>query len=209
MACTPKYGECNEFTPCCDALYGCWKRSGRNFHQCRPLYVPCESSLDWKCPDAVPPAPPFPPLPDHLATAAAFARALGPGINIMAASIRWAKLSSSDYAGLSNRVGHVRLCGDLIQNLIDWNFCPGRTWKPTNVKKMSEEELQAAVHEKLIDDPFFAMYKDAAQSVLDNGMQLVLDPLHEKFTATLDESLLRRHALPSSPFISKNQYQHA
>ena len=35
------------------------------------------------------------------------------------------------------RAEHVRLCGDLVENLIDWSTCPGRNWHPAHAASMS------------------------------------------------------------------------
>ena len=118
-ACAPKYEACSAVIPCCDALHGCFRRRGRIYQQCRPLPGnPCVDDDTWLCPRHPPPAPPVPPAGTHLAAAANFARRLGPGINIMSSNIRWGQLTRLDYLGLGRRVGHVRLCGDFLVNLL-------------------------------------------------------------------------------------------
>lgn len=150
---------------------------------------------DWLCPREHQhrSPPPSAPLPPHQLAAASFVRALGAGINIMSSNIRWAQLTRADYAGLANRVGHVRLCGDFVETLIDWTSCPGRNWQPQHgAAGMSETDVQSAYRERLMADPAFGMYKAAAAQLLAFGIRVVLNPLHKKWSATLDETLLRR-----------------
>ena len=44
-----------------------------------------------------------------------FAQDLGPGVNIMATNIRFNQLDLADWHGLGKRVGHIRLCGDVLR----------------------------------------------------------------------------------------------
>ena len=56
-------------------------------------------------------------------SAQAFAASLGPGVNIMAANIRHDVLDEHDFIGLGHRIGHIRLCGDVLKGLINWSTC--------------------------------------------------------------------------------------
>ena len=72
-----------------------------------------------------------------------FSRALGPGINIIPSVVRWDTLESTDWQGLSTRVRHVRLCGDLVRSLVDWTACPGRNWAPAHGSTEAQAQAQA------------------------------------------------------------------
>ena len=63
-------------------------------------------------------------------TAADFLASAGPGINIMASNIRYHNLEAADWPGLAARVGHVRLCGDVIAPLVNFTTCPATRWRP-------------------------------------------------------------------------------
>ena len=52
-------------------------------------------------------------------------RHLGSGVSIMAGAQQL--LTEADYHGLSERVGHARICGQIAEPLIDWTTCPGST----------------------------------------------------------------------------------
>ena len=121
--------------------------------------------------------------------ARAFLRTLGPGINVMASTIRDDQLDDADWHGLGLRVGHIRLCGDVLKGLIDWTTCPGTAW--VALAGTPEAEVVAEARARIVGDPGFARYKRAAQAVLRSGAQLVLNPLHWKFMVTLDEALIR------------------
>lgn len=177
-----------------DALWGCFRRKGRQYRQCRPNSFPCDDGPDWLCPRLVAPPPPArSPLPAHLAAATRFADGLGPGVNVMATALRWGQLNDADFAGLAHRVGHVRLCGDILQSVVDWRYCPGRNWQPeAGATAMSEEQIQAQFHSRLVSDPAFDLYRTAARTMLRHGLKLVLNPLHKKWATTLDAPLLRR-----------------
>lgn len=200
--CAANYQQCDaSSTPCCTVLYGCFQRRGRPYHQCRPYVLStCVDGDDWLCPRPSAVAagtsaagPPSPPLPPHIRTAARFLSGLGPGVNIMSSNVRWVQLDYADYEGLAQRVGHVRLCGDLVENFVDWTTCPGRPWMPDGAASMSEGQLQDAFRARLLADPGFGAYKTAAQRFLaQRDMRVVLNPLHKKFHATLDEELIRR-----------------
>ena len=108
----------------------------------------------------------------------------------MSTNLRFGQLEALDWRGLGHRVGHIRLCGDLLQALIDWSTCPGDVWQPP--EGLSEAEVVAAVHARLTRDPGFVNYKRSARAVLRQGMRLVLNPMHKKWTATISETLVRR-----------------
>ncbi|KAL1522009.1 hypothetical protein AB1Y20_021654 [Prymnesium parvum] len=68
--CVERYAPCwngKGHADCCsDATFGCFRRVGRAFAQCRPLTAtPCVSDESWACPgwDYPPPSPPRPPSP--------------------------------------------------------------------------------------------------------------------------------------------------
>lgn len=176
-----------------DALWGCFHRNGLQYRQCRPLSFPCVDGANWICPRSeTPPAPPTPPLPVHVTAAKNFADSLGPGVNVMGSAIRWGLVNKVDYVGLARRVGHVRLCGDFLHSMVDWTTCPGRNWEPAGAAAMSEVQIQAAVHARIISDPSFEVYRTAARTILRHGLKLVLNPLHKKWATTLDAPMMRR-----------------
>lgn len=192
VMCAERYGQCN-LSPCCDGLYGCFQRNGRSYRQCRPMLdkEACNNlEATWLCPEQAPASTSAAPLPASNALAARFARSLGPGINVMATNIRLSQVNSIDFEGLANRVGHVRLCGDLLRNMIDWSNCPGR---PLSFDNMTESQAQAEVHTRITSDPGFNLFISAARKVLASGkLRLVLNPIHKKWTATLGAAMLRR-----------------
>ena len=123
------------------------------------------------------------------AVARGFAQSLGPGVNVMATNIRFNQLDDHDFAGLGHRVGHVRLCGDVLKGLINWSTCPGTSWRPP--ANASDDDAIAMARERILADPGFARYKRAAQLVLSSGLRLVLNPLHKKWMLTLDVRTLQ------------------
>ena len=213
--CAGKYQACRDAV-CCDALYACFQRNGRLYQQCRPIaggedgHRPrqegsrgeCVDSEMWLCPRqrAQEVAPPAAPASRAMAAASHFAHALGPGINVMASNIRFHQISNIDLEGLAERVGHVRLCGDLLQDLMDWSNCPGLNWHPESEGAVTEEEAIEAVRVRLHADPNgLRRYKEAAEAVLAHGMRVVLNPLHKKVgpvsAAKRSESLPSPHVL--------------
>lgn len=99
----------------------------------------------------------------------------------MSSNIRWGQLTRLDYLGLGRRVGHVRLCGDFLVNLLNWSRCPASNWRPPpDVEARGEAAVQAEVHARISADPAFEQYKAAAAQVLKAGMRLVLNPMHKK-----------------------------
>ena len=63
---------------------------------------------------ALPPPPPALP-PAGTEAAAHFLSELGPGINIMATMLCTLSVDEADFEGLSSRVGHVRLAGNILR----------------------------------------------------------------------------------------------
>ena len=61
-------------------------------------------------------------MPTH---SAAVLRRLGGGVGIMTAAV--SRMHTEDWDGLAKRVGHIRLCGSVVEPLIDWSQCPGAT----------------------------------------------------------------------------------
>ena len=122
-------------------------------------------------------------------SAQAFAASLGPGVNIMAANIRHDVLDEHDFIGLGHRIGHIRLCGDVLKGLINWSTCPGTSWRPP--ANASDDEAIDLARERIVSDPGFTSYVRAARRVLRAGLKLVLNPLHWKFMLQIDQRTLQ------------------
>ena len=107
-------------------------------------------------------------------------RRLGSGVNLMAAAQQ--SLGPTDYQGLSQRVGHVRLCGGIVEPLIDWSTCPGST---RSFRNDSHAVASLRAHHS------FQKFKTAATEALHAGLGLVLNPLHKVFTLDVNADTLR------------------
>ena len=112
--------------------------------------------------------------------AAAALRRLGHGVNIMTTAL--SALSAIDYQGLAQRVQHVRLCGSVVEPLIDWSVCPGATRHFANDAE-AVSSLRRSRHMRELKAAVMA-----AQRV---GLPAVINPMHRLFTLEVKPDTLR------------------
>lgn len=105
---------------------------------------------------------------------------LGNGVGILAAAAL--HMTDEDWTGLAARVDHVRLCGSLVEPLIDWSKCPGATRQFTN-DAHAVRVLRRSMH--------FTRFKVAAVAAQRAGLRLVLNPMSRLYTLDVSTSTLR------------------
>ena len=146
-ACTQPAGNCWS-TLCCQQpvhapVYGCFKRNGRSFAQCRPKYGwfnhtekltgTCESTDAWTCPEAwLTDAVPDRPVPAE--------RSALPSANVIVQDGYWDYKCSADHTdctsteccanpsfGCYKRSGRMfAMCRPKVDNCVDYDWlCPG------------------------------------------------------------------------------------
>lgn len=119
-------------------------------------------------------------MPGAHTHASSVLRRLGSGVGILSAALP--RLTPEDYIGLAARVGHVRLCGNIIEPLIDWSTCPGSTHH-----FVDDSDAVAAIRRTRQ----FARFKSAATAARDAGLGLVLNPMHQLYTLEVSADTLK------------------
>lgn len=107
-------------------------------------------------------------------------RHLGSGVGVMSAAS--SLLEADDWSGLAARVGHVRLCGAVVEPLIDWHTCPGSTRRFDDDTK-AVSAIRSSRH--------FLRFKAAAEAARATGLGLVLNPMSQLYTLDVSASSLR------------------
>ena len=116
--------------------------------------------------------------PQHIAGSTL--KRLGRGINIMTTALT--QLTSEDFLGLaSRRVGHVRLCGSVVEPLINWSTCPGST------RNFSSDA--DAIH-VLRRSKFMRELKSAALAARAANLSAVINPMHRLYTLEVTRETL-------------------
>lgn len=116
-------------------------------------------------------------MPTHSATVL---RRLGSGVSIMTAALT--RMRTEDWDGLAHRVGHVRVCGSVVEPLIDWSLCPGAT-RRFDSDTQAVDLLRRSVH--------FERFKAAASAAQQAGLAIVLNPMQQLHTLEVSASTLR------------------
>ena len=114
------------------------------------------------------------------AHAATVLKNLGTGVGILSAAAP--SLTDEDWSGLSKRVGHVRLCGGIVEPLIDWSTCPGAT------RRFKNDSLAVAT---LRRSRHFTRFKASAEAARRAGLAVVLNPMHKLHTLEISADTLR------------------
>lgn len=112
--------------------------------------------------------------------AASMLRRLGHGINIMTTALPF--LTTEDWLGLAQRVQHVRLCGSVVEPLINWSTCPAAT---------KEFQSDAEAVRLLRRSRFMHELKEAAEAARRAGLKSVINPMHRLFTLEVRPDTLR------------------
>ena len=92
------------------------------------------------------------------------------------------RMHTEDWDGLAKRVGHIRLCGSVVEPLIDWSQCPGAT-------RQFDSDTQAV--DLLRRSAHFFRFKAAASAARQAGLRIVLNPMQQLHTLEVSAATLR------------------